>query len=349
MSLFGGAGAQPKFSFGLSTNSASNNPTATTATGTTSLFGRPLGASQSGAPTANPNQSTAQQSGFGQPSSTPQIDVAHIRNTTKFDHLQAQIQKEITDLDTAIVNQENDCAALATILQSVQNAGQQTAPAIDYVTIKHEELENGLGNDAEAIVSFRDGELRQDEAEVKCVFRTVDRLKVPRQYQVVGSTGEAGASVLGANTVNSSGLSGWWNQPQTLRGTRSASGFGGQSLQLVSEDVDDGSTTGPKTMIDLFDSRAESFRKVHEHQNRLLAEIEDFVEGLEEKVHLKEREVNERLNYGNANDAERREEERERQLHQLRFVFGEVQRGLFEMADKLSTTRDGVVDLGLLR
>ena len=112
-------------------------------------------------------------------------------------------------------------------------------------------------------------------------------------------------------------------------------------MQLVNEDVDDGSSTGPKTMIDLFDARAEQFKRVNEDQKRLLAEIENFVEGLEEKIIVKEREVNERLNYGNANAAERRAEEKERQMNQLRFVFGEVQRGLYEMADKVGTTKDG--------
>lgn len=308
--------------------------------------GQPLGASTTNHPTGL-GQSTTQQS-FGQPSSTPQIDIVHIRSTTKWDHLQKLIQDEIVALDNAILNSQKTCDDLGILLASVREEGSQQSPGVDYVTTKLEELEQGLENDAEAIVSFREGENKEDEGEAKCVFRAVDRLKVPRQYQVAEQSSGA-ASVLGTSTMNSTGLSGWWNQPQTLRGTRSTNGVGGQSVQLVNEDVDDGSSSGPKNLVDLFDARAEGFSKVNEDQKRLLSEIEDFVEGLEDKVITKEREVNERLNYGNANAAERREEEKERQMNQLRFVFGEVQRGLFDVADKVSTTRDGIVELGLLR
>ena len=272
----------------------------------------------------------------------------HIRSTTKFDHLQKLIQDEIASLDNAILNSQKTCEDLGNLLISVRTEGSQQAPGVDYVTTKLEELEQGLENDAEAIVSFREGENRWDEGEAKCVFRAVDRLKVPRQYQVAeqpsGST-----SVLGTSTMNSTGLSGWWNQPQTLRGSRSTTGAGGQSVQLVNEDGDDSSSHGPKNLIDLFHGRAEGFKKVNQDQRRLLSEIEDFVEGLEEKVVTREREVNERLNYGNVNAAQRREEEKERQMNQLRFVFGEVQRGLFDAAEKVSTTRDGIAELELIR
>lgn len=273
------------------------------------------------------------------------------------------MQSEITSLDTAILNAQKDCEALSTLLPSVVQAGGQLAPSIDYVSTKFDELENGLENDAEAIVSFRNRELRNDEGEVKCVFRSVDRLKVPRQYQVVGNTVEVndsrvgGTSALGASTLNGTsgtGLSGWWNQPHTLRDTRSASNLGNQSVQLVNDDAEALDSAEPKSLISLFDSRTENFQRINNRQKELLSEIEDFIEGLEDKVMYKEREVMERLNYGNAQNraveaAERREEERDRQMGQLRFVFGEVQRGMFETADKISRTRDGVVELGLGR
>ena len=292
-------------------------------------------------------QTTGTTAGLTQSSSVPQIDIAHLRNTTKFDHLQTDLQKDIEGLDNAIINSQNDCSALAELIKAVQSAGQQTAPAIDFVNTKLEELEQGLENDAEAIVSFKNGDLKQDEAEVKCIFRTVDRLKVPRQYQIAGEGN--GSNVLGASTSNGTGLSGWWNQPQTLRGARTTTGVGAQSVQLVNDDAEDGSNSGPKTMMDLFDKRTETFKRVNDDQKKLLAEIEDFIEGLEDKITTKERELNDRINYGNGNAAEKKEAEKERRMNQLRFVFGEVQRGLFEVADKVSTTRDGIVELGMLR
>lgn len=309
--------------------------------GSSNTTSQPFGATQS---TQNQQNSQSAQTG-----STPQIDLAHLRSTTKFDHLQEDLRKEIEGLDTAILNQQKDCQDLGEIiLPQVKQEGAQLEPGIDFVSTKLDELELGLGNDAEAIVNFMNAELRNDEGEAKCVFRNVDRMRVPRQYQIPGNTIEnvaGNTSVLGNSMMNGSGLSGWWNQPQTHRGARSISGIGGQSVQLVNDEVDDGSSTGPKTMIDLFDARAERFKRVNEDQRRLLGEIENFIEGLEEKIIVKEREVNERLNYGNANAAERRAEEKERQMNQLRFVFGEVQRGLYEMADKVGTTKDGILEL----
>jgi hypothetical protein len=301
---------------------------------------------------AGASQSTAQQTGFGASSTTPQIDVAHIRSTTKFDHLQQLLQEEIQRLDNAILNQQNDCdKQLAEVLPSVQESGSQLGPAAEFLTSKVEELEHGLENDAEAIMLLMNSELKQDEGEAKCVFRNIDRMKVPRHYQLTGSVMDAsgGASLLGTSAPNSTGLTGWWNQPQTLRGVRSSSGLGGQHMQLVNEDIDDGSKHGPKTLVELIDSRAEEFKKVNVEQKALLSDIEDFIDGLEEKVMMKQRELNDRLNYGNADAASRKEEQRQRNLNQLGFVFGEVQRGLYEMADKVGVTRDGIVELGMLR
>lgn len=310
---------------------------------------KPLNGSTLGAQPAA--QSTNQ--GLGTSTNNPAIDLAHIRSTTKFDHLQDVLQNEIQGLDTAILNMQQDCdTALAEIIPKLKAGGSELAPAIDFLSTKLEELESGLENDAGVIDSFRNGPLKQDEAELKLIYRNVNRMKVPRQYQLAGGAVDSfsgGASVLGSNNSNSAGLSGWWNQPQTLRGMRSMSAIGGHTTQIVSNEADDVTLSGPKTMIDLFDSRTEDFQKASEEQKALLTDIEDFIENLEEKILLKEREVSDRINYGNANLAERKEGERQMKLNQLGFVFGEVQKGLYEVAENVGKTRDGIVELSLLR
>ena len=67
--------------------------------------------------------------------------------------------------------------------------------------------------------------------------------------------------------------------------------------------------------------------------------------GLEEKVRGKERLVNERLNYGGQGKEEILSE-REHQLKLLRYVFGEVERSMFEVAGKVGGARDDVMELG---
>lgn len=233
---------------------------------------------------------------------------------------------------------------------AVKELGSQLTPAIDYLSAKLEELEEGLENDAAAIVAFRDSELKRDMGELECVFSNIDRMKIPRQFQLPTGLSDAnlGASVLGSSTMNdSTGLSGWWNQPQASKAARN--GASGQHLQLVNDESDSQNSARPKTMVDLFDTRVESWKKVSQDQQRLLSEIESFIDGLEDKVVMKEREVNDRLNYGNTNVEQRKEEEKQRKVNQLGFVFGEVQRGLYEMAEKVGHTRDGIIELGMLR
>lgn len=253
-------------------------------------------------------------------------------------------------LDNVILNQEQMCdQRLTTEINAVKELGSQLTPGIEYLSAKLEELEEGLENDATTIVNLRDNELKHDMGELECVFSNVDRLKIPRQYQLLGATGEVnlGASVLGNSMNNSTGLSGWWNQPQALKGARSVGGQ--QNLQLVNDETESQNTARPKTMVDLFDARVQSWKKVSQDQQQLLSEIEDFIDGLEDKVIMKEREVNDRLNYGNANAEQRKAEEKQRKVNQLGFVFGEVQRGLYEMAEKVGQTRDAIVELGMLR
>lgn len=269
--------------------------------------------------------------------SSAQIDIAHLRPTTKFDQLTPDLQRDIEALDGLILNQIRHHSELTELLPAVTSAGTNISPAIDYVSQKLDELETGLENDAEAVVTLRDGDVKEREAEGKCVFRAVDRLKVPRQYQV-GHTDSMQGSVYGG-----AGLSGWWNNPQTLRGTMRAS-TAGQTMQLPEDELDEGK--GPKSLIELFSSRTDEMAGMMTENRQLLGEIEGFVGGLEDKVRGKERELNERLNYGESGGVEN---EREHQMQLLRYVFGEVQRSLYDVADKVAGCRDGVAEVGMGR
>lgn len=332
--LFGNANSNTGGLFGNLGNTNTNKPAVST-----SIFG----AAPSNAPSAaglSLGGSTAQTAQIQSGSNTA-IDLAHVRSTTKFDVLQQALQDEISKVDQAILNQQNHCREVGDLLPKIQESVTHLAPAIEYVSHKMDELESGLENDALAIVNIRDGEVRRDEGEAKCVFRNIDRLKVPRQYQIAGSDLN-GQSVLGASGNSNVGLSGWWNQPQTVRGARSTAG---QSIQLVTDDKDESREAGPKTLVELFDNRTEDFKTVGQRHERLLAEIETFLDGLEDKVITKERELNERLSYSNVDAEVRRQEEKDRMMNQLKFVFGEVQRGLYDTADSIGGVHDGVQEL----
>ncbi|RMZ80325.1 hypothetical protein DV738_g2761, partial [Chaetothyriales sp. CBS 135597] len=314
--------------FSLTPASATTTPA--TATAPTQTGGFTFGASILGGSTFNAGQSQLANSTI---QSQTAIDLNHIRPTTKFDQLTKELQTEIERLDDAILIQIKTANEVPEALLKVDEIGHTIPAAIDLVSGKLDEVEAGLENDAAAIVSLRDGDVKKGEGEAKCVFRAVDRLKVPRQYQVAHKQNES----IAGGVYGGSALSGWWNNPQTLR---SSSRGGGQTMQLPGEEVDD---SGPKSLVELFNGICGDIGAAMKSNKELLGEIEDFVAGLEDKVRGKERQLAERLNYGGQNGETLSEKEQQEQL--LKYVFGEVERGIFQTAGKVAGLRDDVLEL----
>jgi hypothetical protein len=175
---------------------------------------------------------------------------------------------------------------VADLLPTVVASGETLPNGVDFVSQKLDEVEAGLGNDAEAIVTLRDGDVKRNELEAKCVFRAVDRLKMPRQYQQAAVAQNGNLSSGGV--YGGTGLSGWWNNPQTLRGSVRGGHAQGDKVQLPGEDSED--VEGPKSLVELFSTRVDNMQDMIESNRQLLGEIEDFVHGLEGKVVGKERE-----------------------------------------------------------
>ncbi|KPI38630.1 uncharacterized protein AB675_4130 [Cyphellophora attinorum] len=271
--------------------------------------------------------------------SSTAIDLEHLRPTTKYDAAHPDIQRVIEGLDTAILNQIQLAGQIPDIIRKLEELGQNLPAGLDLVSAQLEHLTNGLENDAEAVVAVRDGTLKKGEGEAKCVFRAVDRLKVPRQYQVGHKQNES----INGGVYGGSGLSGWWNNPQTLKSSTKAD-TKGETMQLPGEDVDD---SGPKNLVEMFNNRAGEMAGLMSSNRELLAEIEDFVGGLEDKIRSKERQLNDRMNLGVENG--QNVGETEHQLQLLKYVFGEVDRGMYEVAGKVGAARDDVLELGRSR
>ena len=294
----------------------------------------------SGQPASQPAAASSSTNTAGA-SSQPQIDLAHLRSTTKFEQLTPELQREIEAVDTMIYNQIKLAQEVSDLLPTVIAAGETIGNGVDFVTQKLEELETGLGNDAEAIVAARDGDVKQTELEAKTVFRAVDRLKMPRQYQASHTSNESFGQANANGVYGGAGFSGWWNNPQTLRGSVRGGTAQGNTIQLPGEDAEE--VQGPKSLIELFRMRANGMEEEMREKRRLLSEIEAYVKGLEGKVVSKEREVNQRLAYGDRDGTALSEKEHQMQL--LRYVFGEVQRNLYDVADKVGAARDQLAEL----
>ena len=268
-------------------------------------------------------------------SSSTKIDAEHLRSTTKFDQLNDQLQNEIAALDGFILQQIRICNEVSDVLPSIAASGANLPNDVAYVSQKLEEIEIGLENDAEEIVGLRDGVVKKDIAETKLCFRSVDRLKMPAHYQnqYQAPSAAPGSGITGG-VYGGSGLSGWWNHPQTLQ--RSVRGTNGGSHSLIlpgEEDPDDAG--GPANMVDLIERRTGEMKTTLKGNTELLKEIEDFVESVELKILQKERDLVDGIR------------ESEDPINMLRFVFGTVEKSMYDVADKVGRARDGVQELVL--
>jgi hypothetical protein len=262
-------------------------------------------------------------------SNKAQIDISHLRPTTKFDHLTPSLQSEIEAVEAHILGEISKCAELSAALPSIISSGREVPESYKFVREKSDELSLALENDAADIVLLRDRIVRRDVAEGRLCWKSVDRLKMPSQYQSQHHHHGPG----GKETVyGGGGLSGWWNNPIMSTRTRH-----GAQRNVVSVEDDAEVEVAGGTLVDLLNSRADEMAGMLRERKELLGEIEGFVGNVEGKILMRERELIEGVGG---------ESERERQMKMLRYVFGEVERSLYEVADRVGESRDGLMDLG---
>ena len=290
-----------------------------------------------GKPAASLN--LGQQPTLGNSTSGTRIDLEHLRPTTKFDQLTEELQKEILSLDNAILGEITRCNEVSDLLPAVAAAGSNIPNDVAYVAEKLEEVEIGLENDAEAVQNLKEHVVKKDANEARVCFREMDRLKMPSQYQasISNPTTSLSSEIYGGH-----GLAGWWNHPQkpqrAIRG--GAVGSGPRMLQLPG-DEDETKIAGPANLVDFFDRRTEEMRRVLADNKSLLSQVEDFVANVEAKIAIKEREIMGR------GDGRRGGMQSDNDRELLRYVFGEFERSLYEVAGKVGAARDGVHELVL--
>jgi len=299
---------------------------------------------QSQPPTNNPISNTLNSTS----NDATKIDLEHLRPTTKYDQLTPTLQAEIETADAEITAQIKQAEELEVLLPIVQEQGAGLKPQVEFVAGKLDEVQAGFELDAVEIVEVREGIVRRDEGEAKMCWREVERLKAPDQYQYrgqqsVGSSGPAGGVYGGL------GLSGWWNHPQTIRGSMRGGGSSGVGVQVPDENDDsspDPRVEPPANLLDLFNRRADDM-KVNLETNKLsVAQIEAHIDVLEEKIRIRERELLERMEYGAVGaGGAGQESERAQQIKMLKYVFGEAERSLYEVAGKIGEVRDRVIEI----
>ena len=288
-----------------------------------------LGNTNAANPVADPAQPAHQSSGV-------KINLEHLRTTTRYEQLADDLQKEISELDSYILNQITRAHEVSDVVPLVAQSGNNLPNDVTFVSDKLEELQLGLENDATGLHNLRDKVVAKDASEAKLCFRGVERLKIPPQYRQQ----QLYQSVSGAG----SGLAGWWNHPQTLqKSLRGAAGAGGRrNLQLPDEE--DEEAKGPSNLVEYFEKRTVEMTETLKGYNDIMQEIESHLDGVEMTISAKQRELLDNRFSGGVMGSGADE-----QIRNLRYALGVFERSIYDVADQVGTARDGVQELVLGR
>lgn len=118
------------------------------------------------------------------------IDMSNVRNTTRFNDLHDDLQKQIADIDAHI----QSCIAQKDQVDAFIPAHEAQLDSIPddvrFVSRKHAAVDSALGADLHAIKAMRD-QVRADADEAKLSFIAIDNLKLPAQYHQTPSFGSS--------------------------------------------------------------------------------------------------------------------------------------------------------------
>ena len=287
-------------------------------------------------------------------SSAARIDLEHLRPSTKYDQLTEALQRDLENAEGAIAVQTRHCEELeVALLPKIKETGALIPQEIEFIARKLESVQDGFGLDAEDEQYLEKWVVKKDAGELLLVGRNAERVKAPRQYQLgPGSRVDTeGGARVGGDQVFHAGLSGWWNNPQTLRGSLRA-GTSTRGIQLPqNDDVDtedyvDPSVKPPSSLVDLFERRADEMGTALAANRKMLADIEEYVEGVDDKVRSKEREMLDPPEYGygySDSTGSSGQNEKARQRKMLSLAFEEAHRSLYEVAARVSELREGLM------
>lgn len=111
------------------------------------------------------------------------IDLSNLRNTTRFNDLQEDLQKTIADIDQFI---QNCISQKEQVDAFIPQHGEQLSNIpgdVRFVSRKYTAVDSALGADLQAIKQMRD-QVKTDAEEAKLSFNAVNNLLLPSQYHL---------------------------------------------------------------------------------------------------------------------------------------------------------------------
>lgn len=111
------------------------------------------------------------------------IDLSNLRNTTRFNDLQEDLQKEIAAIDAHVQGCMAQKDQVDAFLPQHEAQLQNIPGDVRFVSRKYAAVDSALGADLVAIKHMRD-QVQADAAEARLSFAAVNNLVLPSQYHV---------------------------------------------------------------------------------------------------------------------------------------------------------------------
>lgn len=255
------------------------------------------------------------------------IDISNLAPTTKFESCSDELKKEIEAIDTFILNQVRMCNEVSDLLPTISAQGTLIPNDVEFVQGKLDTLQEALENDASGIDHARTL-AKQDEAEAKLAFRTLDTLLLPPQYQP--GPGER-----------------WWasNQQQqsiSKYSLRSALGIRQGTLALPEETETDSGPGGPSNLVDYFSHRADEMEAIVGEYRKTVRAVEEHLHGVEYNL---QRKINDAVSSRNREGSSALRPAS--QARELAATLGDVETAILGVANRVGGVKEDVQELAL--
>lgn len=240
------------------------------------------------------------------------IDLSNLRNTTRFNDLQEDLQKEIATIDAHI----QSCMAQKDQVDAFfpqHEAQLQNIPGdVRFVSRKYAAVDSALGADLLAIKQMRD-QVQADAAEAKLSFLAVNNLLLPSQYHV---------------------SPGFFNGGSSTRDQRRHEANGGDSNGATT--AEDGSS--PEDLVSYFSRATDEMDEQIKRLQRTVKEIDTHLGGVQQNI----MEHASRLQAGSGSLGGNGQDERVMELYQ---VLRDFEESIVQVATVVGGAREGVTEL----
>lgn len=236
------------------------------------------------------------------------IDLSNLRNTTRFNDLQEDLQKEIANIDKHIQYCMGQKDQVDAFMPQHEVQLENIPGDVRFVSRKYAAVDSALGADLHAIKQMRD-QARLDQAEASLSINAINNLSLPDQYHVT-------PSYFGSSTRTQT------QQQQNSNGNNNTDGSGSTSEDLVSY------------FSRATDEMDEQIKKLQ----RTVREIDTHLGGVEQNL----QEHASRLQASNGSLGGGNQDDRLMELYQ---VLGDFEEGIFQVAAVVGGAREGLTEL----